>query len=121
MRNKDEDIFKFIRENDLWNEGYMFEIIKDRDLNYPDILLKVRKIRERYDNNNNKYPEGIMCQLRQRLGLEDRYDTSLDEEINNMDKGEVFDNLVSWNNLPGMSGQIKQWVKIVYGIDLDEE
>ena len=58
--------------------------------------------------------------LRQRDGL-NRYDFSNDEELNQMSKNEVFDNVVKWNGLlGGYSETIKDWIKEIYGIDLDE-
>lgn len=85
-----------------------------------EIINKVIEYKNYRENNNNKYSEQIMEYLRQRDGL-NRYDFSNDEELNQMSQNEVFDNVVKWNGLlGGYSETIKDWIKEIYGIDLDE-
>lgn len=67
-----------------------------------------------------KYPTHIIKYVRQNLGLEEE-DTSQDERIMGMSKGQVFKRVLEWNGLlGGYDYTIKGWVESVYGIDLDE-
>lgn len=120
MKNSYDDIFKYIKENDICSFGISVEILKNKDLNNPNTLIELQEIETRYEDSPNKYSEEIMTYLRQRRGLE-KYDTSEDREINKMGKSEVFNDVVSWNNLSGGWDRIiKKWVKEIYGIDLDK-
>ncbi|MGG2091285.1 hypothetical protein AB1283_00780 [Bacillus sp. S13(2024)] len=66
-----------------------------------------------------KYPLHIIEYVRKRSGLEAN-DTSMDEEILNMTKSEVFKDVVCWNGLlGGYDETIKGWIKNIYGVDLD--
>lgn len=121
MKNEYKDMFKYLEENDLGVSSLNLSIIERMDLNDPSTLLRVKEIIDRYENNSsNKYSEDIMTQLRQRRGLE-KYDISEDEEINNMSKEKVFSDLFGWNGLRGWDYTIKNWIKEVYGIKLDDE
>lgn len=67
----------------------------------------------------NKYPEYVMTYLRARRGLEPN-DTSEDDAINAMSVSEALSEVMAWNGLlGGWAGQIKGWIKDIYGIDLD--
>ena len=63
------------------------------------------------------YPYYIMEMVRQHLGLE-LYDTSRDEEINNMSHGTVLDHVMEWEGIIGYGYTIPQWIKDIYGIEL---
>lgn len=68
-----------------------------------------------------KYPAYIIKYVRQRLGLE-KDDTSLDGEILEMSKNEVFKDVANWNGLlGGYDETIKGWINDIYGIDLDDD
>ncbi|MEX0082982.1 hypothetical protein AB2T90_11150 [Clostridium butyricum] len=121
MKNEYKDMFKYLENNGLGISSLNLGIIETMDLNDPSTLLRVQDINNRYENSSNKYSENIMEQLRQRLGLDDKYDTSIDREINNMSKDEVFTNLFGWNGLRGWDSTIKDWVEQVYGIKLSDE
>ncbi|MEG2289553.1 MAG: hypothetical protein RSC24_06260 [Clostridium sp.] len=121
MINSFEEKYKFINENNLEPTGFALGYLEDKDLTEEGLATKVVQIAKRYEDNGCKYPENIMCQLRQRLGLGDEYDTSLDEEINNMGSDEVFENLLAWNGLPGWEYNIKKWINIIYGVNLNEK
>lgn len=120
MENKLRDIIDYINNNDIDCDSYMIDVLKEMDLNDSSTLEKALAIRKRYDENNSKYPEKIMCQLRQRLGLDDKYDQSMDDVIEKMNKNEVFENLLRWNGIIGWEGTIKEWVNVVYDVKLDE-
>ncbi|WP_075823969.1 hypothetical protein [Clostridium perfringens] len=90
MENKLRDIIDYINENDIDCDSYIIDVLKEMDLKDNSTLEKALIIRKRYDENNSKYPEKIMCQLRLRLGLDDKYDQSMDDIIENMDRNEVF-------------------------------
>lgn len=65
----------------------------------------------------NKYPEYIMCYVRQHLGLNPN-DTSEDDAINAMDESEIFSRVCDWNGLLGYGDTIRVWIKDVFGKDL---
>lgn len=69
----------------------------------------------------NMYTTEIVETVRQRLGL--MYDDeSMDQDILNMSKGEVFKHVVNWNGLLGSyDDTIKNWILDIYNVDLDEE
>lgn len=67
-----------------------------------------------------RYPEGIIRYLRQRKGL-NVDDTSHDEQLHAMSPSDVFAETLEWNGLlGGWDHQIKDWIRDIYGIDLDE-
>lgn len=67
-----------------------------------------------------RYPEYIIRYLRQRKGL-DVDDTSHDEQLHAMSPSDVFAETLEWNGLlGGWDYQIKDWIKGIYGIDIDE-
>jgi hypothetical protein len=121
MENEYKDMFEYLQKNELGVSSLNISLVKNRDLNDPNTLIEVKEIIDRYENNSsNKYSEDIMIQLRQRRGLE-KYDISEDEEINNMNKEKIFEALFGWNGLRGWDYTIKNWIKEVYGIELDSE
>ncbi|HDR7922606.1 hypothetical protein [Bacillus paranthracis] len=66
------------------------------------------------------YPLHLIETVRRSLGL-DKDDTSMDNTILEMDKSEVFAGVVQWNGLlGGYDVTIKDWIKDIYGIDLDD-
>lgn len=78
------------------------------------------KIDKNYSEKDydNKYPEYIMEDLRQRRGLEID-DESEDDEIISMNKEDVLDEVASWNGMIGYGNTIKEWVQDIYNVDLD--
>ena len=64
------------------------------------------------------YPENILRLVRQNLDIEPT-DTSMDEEINAMSRNEVLDRVCEWEGLIGYGRVIREWIKDIYGIDLD--
>jgi hypothetical protein len=110
MKNEYKDMFEYLEENGVGISSLNLSIIEKMDLNDKNTLLKVKEVNDRYENSSNKYSENIMEQLRQRLGLDDKYDISQDEEINNMSKDEVFADLFGWNGLRGWDYIIKNWI-----------
>lgn len=72
------------------------------------------KISEEY-RNLPKYSESIMRNVRQALGV-DPYDNSLDKEIDEMDKMDVFEKWLQWEGLFEYGHKIKNVVDdIFYG------
>ena len=66
-----------------------------------------------------KYGEYITECVRQNLGLEVD-DDSRDYDIeNNMTEEEVFHRVLEWNGLIGYGYTIRNWIKQIYNIDLD--
>ena len=65
----------------------------------------------------NKYPEYIMCYVRQSLGLQ-ADDTSEDDTINAMSGTEIFSRVCDWNGLLGYGDTIRVWIKDIFGKDL---
>ena len=62
-----------------------------------------------------KYPDNIMRNVRQALGLEPD-DMSMNEEINDMDQIDVFDKWLQWEGILGYANTIKDAVdNIFYG------
>lgn len=70
------------------------------------------------DDSITKYPEHIMKDLRERLGLEPD-DTSKDAVINTYSPNEAFAEILNWNGLLGYDETIKNWLRDIYGIDVD--
>lgn len=67
-----------------------------------------------------KYPISIIQYVRQREGL-DKKDVSKDKEILEMTNSEVFREVLAWNGfIGGWDHIIKDWIKSIYGIDLDD-
>ena len=64
------------------------------------------------------YPENILRLVRQNLDIEST-DTSMDEEINNMSRNEVLNRICEWEGLIGYGRVIREWIKDIYGVDLD--
>lgn len=73
------------------------------------------------DKLKEKYPLHIIEFVRQRCGLEPD-DMSMDGQILNMTKSEVFKDVLNWNGLlDGYDETIKGWIESIYGVDLDKE
>jgi len=64
-----------------------------------------------------KYTNYIMEKVRQHLGLEP-YDTSRDEEINNMPHNAVFRHCLEWEGIIGYDNAIADWIHDIYGVTL---
>ena len=64
------------------------------------------------------YPENILRLVRQNLNLEPT-DTSSDEDIQSMSREEVLERVCRWEGLIGYSETIREWIKDIYGINLD--
>ena len=69
--------------------------------------------------SETKYPEYIVKKLRKRRGL-DENDTCEDNFINEYSQSEVFSEVLTWDGLIGWDYYIKEYVKDIYGLDLDE-
>ena len=65
------------------------------------------------------YPDNILRLVRQNLDLEPT-DTSMDDEINAMSQNEVLNRVCEWEGLIGYGRVIREWIKDIYGINLDE-
>lgn len=65
----------------------------------------------------NMYPEYIMQKVRQHLGLEE-YDTSRDDEINNMTHDSVFSHCLEWEGIIGYVYMIRDLVRDIYWVTL---
>lgn len=116
-----EILDKYDEGNSGWN-WRILDQLSDKELFDENAVLEkiniIREHSERLENPTNKYPESIMENVRQRLGLE-AYDTSKDDIINEMTADVVFEHVCNWNALIGYANTIKTWVKDIYGIDLD--
>lgn len=94
---------------------------------YKEQILFLNKAIEELEGNeaereieNITYPESIMKALRKREGL-DEDDTSLDSELSQLSKNRAFKEVLSWHGFIGRwDADIKQWIKDIYGIDLNE-
>lgn len=109
--------YEYAAKNKLGSSTRVFNILEKMDLDDETTLEKVKGILDRYESSPNKYSEDIMCQLRQRRGLEE-YDTSLDKDINEAESNDIFSDLFGWNGLRGWEHTVFNWVKEVYDIDL---
>lgn len=66
-----------------------------------------------------KYPESIMRDLRNRIGLKPD-DKSQDGELRKLTPSEAFSEVCQWSGLLGNYDYvIKRWVREIYGVDLD--
>lgn len=118
LREKDEGFsvrgFKFLdklSDEELFNPEKVDSVIRDlrsyeQNLSSPD--------------NANKYPDYIMMNIRNSLGL-DAYNTERDDEINSMDKDELFNQLCSWHGIGSYVTAIKQWVNDIYNVSLEQQ
>ena len=68
----------------------------------------------------SKYPEYIMKNVRQHMGVEE-WDTSLDSKIDKMSPGEVLDRYWEYEGLMGYTSLIVDTVFDVFGLDREEE
>lgn len=67
------------------------------------------------------YPEYILKKLRMRNGY-DENDRSHDEWFNQMDKNNVFNEVLEWDGLiGGWGGIIRGYVEGIYGVKLRDE
>ena len=66
-----------------------------------------------------KYPHYIMRNVRLNLGL-DATDTSMDEEINNMSRREVFDRYLIWEGIINYTEEILSVIESIYDTYLEE-
>lgn len=64
------------------------------------------------------YPEWLLKNIRQNLGLEPD-DTSQDDEINAMSKQEVFERYLTWQGIIGYSNRIISVIETIYNVELD--
>lgn len=70
---------------------------------------------------NSRYPERIIRLLRLRMMLNGN-DTHLDDYFQSLSPSHVFSEILEWNGLlGGWDYTIKDWIKDIYGIDLDSE
>ena len=65
-----------------------------------------------------KYLHHVMGKVRQHIGLTE-FDTSKDEEINNMSHNAVLDHVLEWEGIIGYGGTIRGWVETIYGVTLE--
>lgn len=61
----------------------------------------------------------IMQYLRQRRWLEQN-DTSQDDEIKEMSKQEVFEEVLIWNGMIGYGSTITNWIEEIFGVKLED-
>jgi len=118
-------VMDILDKNDLVNNTRNHEIfdkLKDEDLSneakVAAVIETINGVNERFENNHNRYPENIMQKLRQRRGLEP-YDTSIDSDLNTYTPGEVLDDVCNWEGLINYGSAIKNWIKDIYGIDIE--
>lgn len=67
----------------------------------------------------NKYPDYIMRKLRQRRWLEPN-DISSDEILNNFSPQQAFKEVLSWEGLINWDETIREWIKDIYSINIDD-
>lgn len=118
-----ENIFEILERNNLGTglDYSLYVEFSETIKEEKEIINKVIEYKNYMENNSNKYSEEIMKYLRQREEL-NKYDFSSDSEINKMSANEVFDNVIKWNGLLGSySETIKNWVKEIYGVDLNKK
>jgi len=118
-------VMDILDKNDLVNNTRNHEIfdkLKDEDLSneakVAAVIETINGVNERFENNPNRYQENIMQKLRQRRGLEP-YDTSIDSDLNTYTPGEVLDDVCNWEGLINYGSAIKNWIKDIYGIDIE--
>ncbi len=71
-------------------------------------------------NKSMTYPENILRIVRQNLDLEPT-DTIKDDDINVMSQSEILNCVCEWEGLIGYGRVICNWIKDIYGINLDEK
>jgi hypothetical protein len=104
------DFFRNLSDEELSNENIT-----------NDIINKINEYELSVENNTNNYSEEIMQNLRQREGL-DKYDTSMDTELNKIEPDKAFNEVLQWNGLLGSwDYTIKCWIKDIYGIELGKQ
>ncbi len=118
LQEKDEGFslrgFKFLdklSDEELFNSERVNAVIKE---------LKIYEQNLTSPDNANKYPDYIMQYVRNSLGL-DEYNTERDDEINSMDKEEVFNRVCNWKGLIDYGNTIKHWVEDIYKVSLEPQ
>lgn len=66
-----------------------------------------------------KFPNNIMEVLRESRSLEP-WETKKDKQINELSKNEAFKKYLEWEGIIGYEHMIKQLIKDIYGVDLDQ-
>ncbi len=92
----------------------LIHIVKDKI--WTNIALQNHPV----DNGDGTYPypEEIMENVREALGLEPD-DESRDDEIRGMSKLDILDKVATWEGLIGYGGTIMSWVQDIWNINLD--
>ena len=63
---------------------------------------------------NTKYPEYILCKVRESKGLE-KEDTSKDEKFNTLSPEEVWACCLNWEGIIGYEGTLNTWHDDIFG------
>lgn len=84
------------------------------------IVKELKRYEAWCDKSKMKYPEKIMCDVRQNLGL-DRVDTSKDIEIYKMDRKDILNAVCKSNGLGNCGYSIIQWIEYIYQVKLKDE
>lgn len=84
------------------------------------IIDEIKTYEKHTSGNKNIYPDNIMRNVRQNLGL-DELDISRDNEIMSMAKQDVFNRYCEWNGLLGGYGyDLLNVVEDIYSINLQQ-
>lgn len=116
------DIFKTLEKHNLgtFMDFDLYKRFSKENQDEEFIISKILEYKKYLSENKNKYSEEVMRYLRQRRGL-DEYDLKEDKDINSMSSNEVFEEVLEWNGLlGGYADKIKDWIKDIYNIDLND-
>lgn len=116
-----KNIFTILERNNLSCCGINYRLYEEFSKkldNEQDIIEKINEYNDYIESAVNKYSEDIMQFLRQREGL-NKFDFSKDAELNVLSSNEAFEEVLKWK-LGGYSDTIKDWVKDIYGVDLND-
>lgn len=103
----------YIRQFDKLSE---LELLTESKTNA--IIDEIKTYEKHTNGNKNIYPDNIMRNVRQNLGL-DELDISRDDEIMSMAKQDVFNRYCEWNGLLGGYGySLLNIVEDIYDINL---
>lgn len=84
------------------------------------IIDEIKTYEKHTNGNKNIYPDNIMRNVRQNLGL-DELDISRDNEIMSMAKQDVFNRYCEWNGLLGGYGySLLNVIEDIYDINLQQ-
>lgn len=119
MNNSRDEILRYFMENNLPYTGLTYDFFKNINLDNSDEIKNALEKQQDYINYKTDLSNHIMESLRERRGY-DKYDITHDKDILKCSKESLLYDLFAWNGLVGYDDLVKEWIKEIYKVDLDE-